>query len=864
LRTMLKNRLHLQLLCMCLGLICFSSCGSRRIFPTPAPSLALLERQFNAELQRLNIDPRRAAQAPTRPENAVFDLALEVLDPDGSGNLPPTSIELRWTERLLGDYNQDGLVSVNDLTPLGGFWNEPVQYDAPETHGGIPYWPLGQPDGDGTVNWRRARVDGNADGLITISELTPLAVHLGEALDGYVIERGINNGAGSIDWEDQPLDVGYGRTPSMPRLHAISIPNGPIRYSALVPLTSPELGQHFRVRAVHTKSATSGPESNIAYYEPPDSGDVVPPYWQGRAGLIDAVPYPGRLELRFGTAADNQSPPVAYNVYVLPVPAADWAGPFDYDLATRTTVVSAPYSVDGLTDGAHYAVAVRAEDSAGNEEQNDHFIVVAPGNVDIYPPVWQDTAGAVDVYLAPDSAIVGCWTAVDSTTVDAVTHASGPVAYRVYYGYGAPGDLSNAAVQQFTPAEAPFHHFTVTGIDAARSPWFMVRAQDASPRANEDENSKVIETLGFTVDLIDVPNRPDGIPATARFYQDGFVQSPDNSQLRYWQTWQDGLQWYLATARLSGTTLQPLTVETGQSPLGTFFTEYFLDNSGKLTIVGSTLEGLFGDLNLKIWEEGETPESYNLGPATVHRVARDGLGRLAVFYTQYTWNTSGPVPAIEAFRQRLFYPAEAVSYTLREQLNAESPRQALYAVGRQVAADGMNLILALGDPETEPPTISRLVANTVLYELQTVQPFNLLPYSASYGLGSGISDVHASYEGNSLKYMGVKHGETFHWLMSTFPEEHQGYADLSGTHPQNTVSLTQRQLLHVNAAPEQPYDLPVISTDFFAPDRLWILSTSYLFVQETTAMVGGNRCYVIARDVGEEGTAFIRLLTTVK
>jgi hypothetical protein len=119
------------------------------------PAIAQLQEQLQAELARLGKTDKAPASAPAGNANTVFDLAANVIDPDGppdgqgGGELPPTGIALAWTKRLLGDYDQNGQVNVPDLVPLAAHWLAPVAYDGPALHGGIAYWPTGDPeDGD--------------------------------------------------------------------------------------------------------------------------------------------------------------------------------------------------------------------------------------------------------------------------------------------------------------------------------------------------------------------------------------------------------------------------------------------------------------------------------------------------------------------------------------------------------------------------------------------------------------------------------------------------------------------------------------------------------------------------------------------
>jgi hypothetical protein len=177
--------------------------------PLEAPTNAQLHQLLTSELKRLGKSPSDVTpHAPTGATNAAFDLAATVIDPDGppdggsgggsGGILPPTGIELTWTERFIGDYSMDGQVNVQDLTPLGINWERSLAYDAATLHGGIAYWPAGDPLDDGgsvypdpptttsgAANWRKARVDGKEDGVLNTQDVTPIAVHWMEQSSGY-------------------------------------------------------------------------------------------------------------------------------------------------------------------------------------------------------------------------------------------------------------------------------------------------------------------------------------------------------------------------------------------------------------------------------------------------------------------------------------------------------------------------------------------------------------------------------------------------------------------------------------------------------------------------------------------------------
>jgi probable HAF family extracellular repeat protein len=104
--------------------------------------------ELTAELVRV-LEARGTSQVVQHPPeglyNQVPDLAL--VD-DGIGGF-----NLEWTYCNVGDYNQDGLVSINDLTPIGQFYN---------ASSGDPVWDEAQ------------LADGNGDGMVTINDVTQI------------------------------------------------------------------------------------------------------------------------------------------------------------------------------------------------------------------------------------------------------------------------------------------------------------------------------------------------------------------------------------------------------------------------------------------------------------------------------------------------------------------------------------------------------------------------------------------------------------------------------------------------------------------------------------------------------------------
>ncbi len=160
----------------------------------------MLQDMLDSELRRLGKDPARVASAVPGSGGAVFNLQARLVDADN--NEEGESVDLSWTYRNVGDYDQNGLVNVSDLTPLAQYWQKQAIYDDPAIHGGLKYWPSGLPLADGGVgdtdlpaagsgadNWRIAMVDGDANGLVSLSDITPIAVAFNADVGSYAVYR---------------------------------------------------------------------------------------------------------------------------------------------------------------------------------------------------------------------------------------------------------------------------------------------------------------------------------------------------------------------------------------------------------------------------------------------------------------------------------------------------------------------------------------------------------------------------------------------------------------------------------------------------------------------------------------------------
>jgi len=100
---------------------------------------------------------RTVSSCPKGDYNCVDD--LQIIDQD------TYTATLRWTEKNVGDYNNDSLVGVADLTPIGQNFNVQVSKSSNPLKLGL--------------------IDGNKDDFITVSDITQIGQNFGSQISGY-------------------------------------------------------------------------------------------------------------------------------------------------------------------------------------------------------------------------------------------------------------------------------------------------------------------------------------------------------------------------------------------------------------------------------------------------------------------------------------------------------------------------------------------------------------------------------------------------------------------------------------------------------------------------------------------------------
>ncbi|MCD6282469.1 PQQ-binding-like beta-propeller repeat protein [bacterium] len=108
-------------------------------------------------------EAKTVSTPPTGEANRVNDLAIT---DNGDG-----TYTLSWHYRNLGDYDQNGIVGISDITPLAQHFGETV------------------PEDDLSRTSIQAVIDGSGNGVVDIADITAIAANYLSEFSEYVVER---------------------------------------------------------------------------------------------------------------------------------------------------------------------------------------------------------------------------------------------------------------------------------------------------------------------------------------------------------------------------------------------------------------------------------------------------------------------------------------------------------------------------------------------------------------------------------------------------------------------------------------------------------------------------------------------------
>ena len=335
------------LLCACLVSLT-AACGSAtRTLPAPQPVQEAVQPVVAAAPQ---VEPAAspARQVATPP---FRDSAAPLVTWDD------VSANLEWFFVNPGDYNQDGLVTVSDFTPLGQNFNAAGPF-APESALSV--------------------VDGNSDGYITVSDITAIGQNFGNSVVRYEAYAS----SSSADYPTGNTAVnGAGATLiGTATLAANQLTAGQRRHFTLH-LDAPPASGFCWVRPVSSADQPGTPSQLLSFGSP--GGNVLP------NAVLTATPLSGPVPLTVsfdaGASTDSDGQIVQYSW--------DFDGDQVADLSGTASTVQYTYTSQGF-----YTARVWVLDDAGGEDAEAAQIIA--GSSTEQPPV-------ANLIVIPESAVPG-------------------------------------------------------------------------------------------------------------------------------------------------------------------------------------------------------------------------------------------------------------------------------------------------------------------------------------------------------------------------------------------------------------------------------------------------------------------------
>lgn len=315
----------------------------------------------------------RTASAPPDLDSAEAVLSWD----SGSGNLT-------WFYCHPGDYNQDGLVTVNDITPLGVNFNAAGPFD---------------------MESALSVVDGYSDGLITVNDITPIGQNFNKSIERYQAFHSDSLG-------DYPSSNTAPNGAGATLLGTVQLINNPLlankRRLFTLHLNSPPTSGYGWVRPLSREYDPGTPSTLISFG---NAGGNTPP-----TVLVVAIPMIGGApcHVEFTAQAEDSDGEIVQYSW-------DFEGDGIIDHAGLDKIVTHIYYVGGI-----FNATVTALDNDGGEDSASVAIVVTGGGSG-QPPV-------AHLQIIPESAPPG-------TTV--VLHGAGstdPEGTTLHYSFDPEGD----------------------------------------------------------------------------------------------------------------------------------------------------------------------------------------------------------------------------------------------------------------------------------------------------------------------------------------------------------------------------------------------------------------------------------------
>lgn len=276
--------------------------------------------------------------------HALRETAIVPTDPMSAAYLsyyPGTQL-LSWRYRSRGDYDQNSLVTIADLTPLGAHLGAVGPFDYSSS---------------------LSVVDGDSNGVISITDITPIGASLGHQVTAYNVYSSPTPGA------DYPASNEGPNGPGATLLGSIAFSAGSgsptDRRLFNLTLSSPSMSDYFWVRP--TDGVSEGTPSTLAAA----TGTTVAPF-ASISPSISSGPAPLTVSFNASASSDPDGTIVRYEW--------DWEGDGTYDLDNGSNPLAEhTYAADGS-----YLATLRVTDNDGFFDVNNTPIMV--GTVSNTPP----------------------------------------------------------------------------------------------------------------------------------------------------------------------------------------------------------------------------------------------------------------------------------------------------------------------------------------------------------------------------------------------------------------------------------------------------------------------------------------------